>query len=133
MFAKINGEKVFYQIEGAGTPCLVPSLAGFPIYQQTLSQKLREHIQFIFVDMRACDRSTGAAEDISFDVLTDDLDQLRKTLGFQTTAILGHSAHGILALEYARRYQPQTSHVIVIGTPPMWTNIINSCASVTNP
>ncbi len=122
MIAEVNGEKLFYEIEGTGIPCLVPSMAGFPIYRRTLSQKLREHIQFIFVDMRACGGSTGAVEDLSFDVLADDLDQLRKSLGFDKTAILGHSAHGLLALEYARRYQSQTSHIIVIGSPPMWTN-----------
>ena len=43
MFVEINGEKLFYQMEGTGIPCLVPSLAGFPIYQRPLSQELREH------------------------------------------------------------------------------------------
>ena len=126
MFAEINGEKLYYEIEGTGTPCLVPSLAGFPIYQRTFSKKLRKSFQFVFVDMRACGHSTGAAEDISFDTLSDDLDQFRQKLGFETTAILGHSAHGILALEYSARYQPQTSHVIVIGSPPIWTSEILS-------
>lgn len=126
MIAEVNGVELFYCVEGEGIPCLVPSMAGFPIYQRTLSQKLREHIQFIFVDMRACGRSTGAVEDVSFDVLADDMDQLRNKLGFDKTAILGHSAHGLLALECTRRSLSQTSHVVLIGSPAEYTERFQS-------
>lgn len=32
--------------------------------------------------------------------------------------VIGHSAHGLLALEYAKKYKKHVSHVVVIGMPP---------------
>jgi proline iminopeptidase len=52
------------------------------------------------------------------DTFSEDIETIRKNLGFEKVCVLGHSIHGVLALEYARRYPEHTSHVIVIGSPP---------------
>ena len=51
-------------------------------------------------------------------MFSDDVEQIRKALDIPKICVLGHSIHGNLALEYARKYPQHTSHVIVIGAPP---------------
>lgn len=43
---------------------------------------------------------------------------LQKKLGLEKFIVVGHSAHGLLALEYAKKYKKHVSHVVIIGTPP---------------
>lgn len=56
--------------------------------------------------------------EITLQTYLNDIECLRKKLGYDKVAILGHSAHGLLAIEYAKSYSDNTSHLILIGTPP---------------
>jgi proline iminopeptidase len=49
---------------------------------------------------------------------TDDIEQLRAQVGFERVVIVGHSHHGNLALEYAKRHPARVTHVVLIGSPP---------------
>jgi proline iminopeptidase len=57
--------------------------------------------------------------EITLDSYAEDVDLIRKFFRFEKVAILGHSIHGDMALEYARRYPQNVSHVVVIGSPPV--------------
>ncbi len=48
-----------------------------------------------------------------------DIDEVRQHFGFETVAVLGHSIHGNLALEYARRHPHRVTHLVLIGTQPI--------------
>jgi len=52
MHAIINGLKIHYVIEGTGIACVIPSLAGTPIYERTFSANLRRHLKLVFVRER---------------------------------------------------------------------------------
>jgi len=84
------------------------------------TQELRKHLQMIFVDMRPFAPEV-TAEDISrftLDSILNDIEQVRKALGLAKVAIAGHSIHGLMAFEYAYKYTENTSHLIMISTPP---------------
>ncbi len=119
-FVTVNETKLPYFIEGKGIPCVVTFHATF--LARALSPELRDYFQFIFADSRHL--TTIAPEvDVSYvtmDTLVDDIEAVRKALGHDRIAVLGHSAPGLIALEYARKYPQQTSHVIMIGTPVYW-------------
>ena len=88
-------------------------------YPRTFSQELRQHFKFIFADTRGFVQTDTPVdlEKITVDTFSDDVEQIRKVLDIPKICVLGHSIHGILALEYARKYPQHTSHVIVIGSP----------------
>jgi proline iminopeptidase len=48
----------------------------------------------------------------------DDLDLLRRHLGLESMAVLGHSWGGLLAMEYASRHPERLTHLILMNTAP---------------
>ena len=47
-----------------------------------------------------------------------DLEAVRRHLGVETTAVLGHSWGCVLAMEYAARHPERVSHLILVDTAP---------------
>src|SRR5262245_23574341 len=112
-----DGTKLRYVVEGSGIPCIVVNGVH---YQRVFSKDLRRRLKLVFVDFRHSSETEAAAklDDITLDTLLDDLDQVRKALGFDQVAVMGHSLPRLIALEYARKYREHTSHLILIGSPP---------------
>lgn len=112
-----DGTKLRYVVEGSGIPCIVVNGRH---YRPVFSKDLRRHLKLVFVDFRLSSEAEAAAklDDITLDTLVDDIDQVRKALGFERVAVMGHSLPSLIALEYARKYPEHTSHVILIGAPP---------------
>jgi len=130
MYAKVGDIDIFYTIAGSGPTCLVPSLAGTPIYERTFTPALQDVMQLVFVELRGNRTATGEIDALTFDALVDDLDGVRRALGVDRVAVLGHSAHSILALAYAARYPELTSHVLAIaGTPGMTAGVMSRAAT----
>lgn len=107
-----------YHIEGAGRPVLVIGSAVY--YPRIFSQDLRRHLRFVFLDHRGFAPSPGRVPttDFALDRLLEDVERARLQLGLDRVAILGHSGHALLALEYAKKYPDHVSHVIMIGIAP---------------
>lgn len=107
-----------YAIEGSGMPLLVVGSAIY--YPRTFSGTLREKLRLVFIDHRgfAPAWTKYTAGDIGFETVLDDLDRLRAHLGLERFAILGHSGHGYMALEYAKRHPERISHVVMVGAGP---------------
>jgi proline iminopeptidase len=107
-----------YRIEGAGTPTIVIGSAIY--YPRVFSQALRKQLRFVFLDHRGFAASPGHVERSEFGLekLIEDVERARQELLLDRIAIMGHSGHAILALEYAKRYPANTSHVIMIAMAP---------------
>ncbi|OVE79257.1 hypothetical protein BVY01_02975 [bacterium I07] len=107
-----------YKIEGEGIPTIV---IGFPnYYSRVFSNNLRSHLRFVFMDHRGSAPSPGSVEvtEFSLNKLVDDIEIVRHRLKLGKVAIIGHSGHAFMALEYAKRYPSSVSHVIMIGIAP---------------
>jgi proline iminopeptidase len=107
-----------YVVEGQGRPVMV--IGSSVYYPRTFSKGLRSTLQLAFVDHRGfapCQGSVEAA-DGAFGTVVDDIDLMRRELGFDQVVALGHSGHGYMALEYAKRYRRNVSHVVMIATGP---------------
>lgn len=118
MFVRVGDLDIFYTVAGDGPPCLVPSLAGTPIYERTFTPALADVMRLVFVELRGNRTATGDIDTLTFDGMVDDLDGVRRALGLARVAVLGHSAHSMLALAYAARYPDATSHVLAIAGAP---------------
>lgn len=117
-YITIDEIKLRYVIEGKGIPCLV---IGMPssFYRPIFSSKIKEHIKFIFVGFKIFKPSVSInVSNLSMDTIIKDLEKIRNALGFEKIAVLGHSAFGIVALEYAFKYPEYVSHIIMICSFP---------------
>lgn len=107
-----------YSVEGQGIPLLV--IGSSLYYERTFSQELRRSVRLHFVDHRCFARPLGSVQtaDFAFDTIIADIELARQSLGLERFAILGHSGHGYMALEYARRFPDRVSQVVMAGTGP---------------
>lgn len=107
-----------YAIEGQGAPLLIPGSHIY--YPRSFSRYLRQHRTLIFVDHRGfarCDRPL-APRDMQLDTILDDIEALRRHLDLGRCDVLGHSGHGYMALDYARRFPDHVGRVVLVGTGP---------------
>ncbi|MHA7969054.1 alpha/beta fold hydrolase [Rhizobium sp. CAU 1783] len=107
-----------YQIEGEGPSLLV--IGSSLYYARTFSPALRRSLRLYFVDHRCFATADGAVEpgDFAFDTIIADIERARIAFGLERFAILGHSGHGYMALEYARRHPERVTHVVMVATGP---------------
>ncbi|WP_432892678.1 alpha/beta fold hydrolase [Kribbella sp. CA-245084] len=83
-------------------------------YQRCQADLLAEDLRLIAPDQRGVLRSgpLPPGEPVNLDVLLADFEELRADLGIERWAILGHSAGGNYAVEYAIRHPAAVSAVI---------------------
>lgn len=117
MMLPIRDVSLFVKVMGQGDPVLL--MHGGPgLDHSTLSslEPLADRFTLVFYDHRCNGRSTGAVESMTWHNLTADADALRQRLGFDRWAVVGHSFGGLVALEYALRYQSRLSHLLLLDT-----------------
>jgi proline iminopeptidase len=83
-------------------------------FQRCQADLLARDLRLIAPDQRGVLRSgpLPAGETVNLDVLLEDFEELRVRLGIECWAILGHSAGGNYAVEYAIRHPSAVSAVI---------------------
>jgi len=115
---ELGGTMCPYLLEGTGIPCVVVGPAFF--YSQFFSDYLRQHVQFVLVDFKNSWRAESTVEvsGLTISDLVEEIDEVRRALGFEKICVLGASVLGFWPLEYARVHADRASHAIMIGTPP---------------
>lgn len=113
-----GGFNLRYIAEGNGIPALVVGSALY--YPRAFSQNLRQHLRFVFMDHRGFAPSPGLRDTTAFalDSLIDDMERVRQHLQLGRIVVIGHSGHSYMALEYAKKYPANVSHVVMIGIAP---------------
>ncbi len=114
----IRDVSLFVKVVGEGHPLLL--LHGGPGMDHTSLLPLSpcaDRFTLIYMDQRCNGRSDGIpVSSMTWDNLTADAEALRKRLGFEKWAVLGHSFGGMVALEYALRYPDSLSHLLLMDT-----------------
>jgi pimeloyl-ACP methyl ester carboxylesterase len=114
----MRGVSLFVKVIGQGYPLLL--MHGGPGQDHSTLLPLRpcaDRYTLIFYDHRCNGRSEGAdLSSMTWENLTADAESLRRELGFDKWAVLGHSFGGMVALEYALRYPQSLSHLILMDT-----------------
>ena len=113
-----GGFQLRYQIEGTGTPTIVVGSARKE--PRLFSPHLREHLRLVFLDHRGFAVAPSPIDPTSFalETLVDDVERVRHALGLERVAVMGHSGHAYLALEYGKKYPAHVSHVVMICIAP---------------
>ena len=115
--------KIYYETYGNGEPIIV--LHGGPgqghDYFLPQMLELAKHYQVTFYDQRGCGKSTNTPYDkkyISHEQFIDDLDALRKVLGYKKVTLFGHSYGGLLSMKYAIKYPGHVKSMILVDSSP---------------
>lgn len=115
-------DELFVREVGAGRPIIV--LHGGPDFDHSYLRPeldgLADEARLIYYDQRGRGRSGGgvAPEDVTIESEVADVDTLRRALGLETVAVLGHSWGGVVAMEYATRHPDRVSHLVLMNTAP---------------
>lgn len=119
---EVDGSKLDYVVQGEGQPCLV--IGSSVYYPKTFSAGLRQHLRMYFVDMKwfAKDYAPENLDTVNIQTIVEDVEQIRRQLGLEKPIILGHSIHGTIALEYAKKYPGKVAAAVAIGSPSQFGN-----------
>lgn len=118
----VGGTQLYLRVIGAGPPVIV--LHGGPDFDHTYLLPELDHLadvcRLVYYDQRGRGRSgenvTADAVDIESEMF--DIDAVRRHIGADAIALLGHSWGGVLAMEYATRHPDRVSHLILMNTTP---------------
>ena len=123
-----NYAKIHYKIIGKGKPILF--LSGGPgfssEYMIPIADLLSNSFQCILLDQRGTGKSITPTYDtasIKFSKTLEDIEFLRKQLGYENWIILGHSYGGLLASKYVADYPNSISKMILVGTAGLNTSL----------
>lgn len=117
-----GGIELFYRIKGQGMPLLV--VHGGPDFDHKYLvpdiDRLAGRYRVILYDQRGRGRSRGdfRLDQLGIDDYVQDLDGLRRHLGLESMAIMGHSWGGIVAMHYALARPDRLSHLVLLNTAP---------------
>jgi proline iminopeptidase len=115
---RIRDASLFVEVIGHGYPLLLMHGGpGADHWSLTAFRPCADRLQLVFYDHRGNGRSASTpVSTMTWDNLTADADALRRRLGFDRWAVLGHSFGGMVALEYALRYPEHVSHLVLLDT-----------------
>jgi proline iminopeptidase len=107
---------------GRGRPIIV--LHGGPDFDISYllpeMDRLADGYRLIYYDQRGRGKSADGVEpeDVGLESELHDLDTVRRHLGLERTALLGHSWGTVLALEYALRHPDRVSQLVLMNPAP---------------
>jgi len=121
---EVNGTRIFVDQRGPsdGPPVVYihggPGNPSWDFMESVGDLFAARGLRIIGVDQRGVLRSDLMPADppVSVQVLVDDFEQLRAKLGLESWTLIGHSAGGVYALEYALRH-PQCVDALVLDCP----------------
>jgi len=130
MDIQVNGTTLFIDVEGArlrpdgghlvGHPTVV-ALHGGPGFDQGYLRPglapLANVAQVFFIDLRSQGRSARAPiETCTVEQMAEDVEAVCDLLGLEPVVVLGHSAGGFVALEFALRHPHRVSRLVLCDT-----------------
>lgn len=130
----VNDVRLWYKVAGRGAKGAPPLLflhggPGYNSYsfEAQAGPALEKKLQVIYLDQRGSARSERPwRAEYSIAALVDDIEALRKTLGVDKLAVMGHSFGGTLALEYAAAHPEHVAKVVLVSAA---SDIPAACAA----
>lgn len=132
MYAKINGTRIYFDVEGMGSVPDGPIMRQKPVcfvlhggpggthtgYKPYLTP-LAEIMQLVYIDNRGSGFSDeGPQSTYNLENNVNDLEALRQYLGLDKIVIMGQSYGGMVAQSYALQYPDSLAGLILLTTSP---------------
>ncbi|HSR17993.1 MAG TPA: alpha/beta fold hydrolase, partial [Ignavibacteriaceae bacterium] len=133
-YVLINGSKIWYETEGTGEPVLL--IPGGPgnshTYFHPWFSDLAENYKVIYFDAFGRGKSDRAKDstEYTFNRDVEDIELLRKALGYEKWIIIGHSYGGMVAQDYALKYPGSIEKLVLsnsLYSGEMWQANNDNC------
>ncbi len=118
-YISVNGAKLWVVLVGHGDPMIIiPGGPGGSHLGYRSFDTLAKDNQIVYFDAFGRGKSDTAKDvkEYSLDRDIEDVEGLRKALGFEKWNVLGHSYGGVVAQGYALKYPQHVSHLILANT-----------------
>lgn len=116
-----DGVDLHVDVAGTGPPCIYVHGGpgqGAQSFQRMRGDALQSFLTMIYVDQRGSGQS-ASADDYRLDRVVDDLDDVRRSLGFDKVYLLAHSFGGIIAFRYVEKY-PDRVLGLILANATLW-------------
>jgi 3-oxoadipate enol-lactonase len=113
----VNGIEIAYTRHGSGTAMVL--LHGYPLDGSIWSEVvplLADRFELIIPDLRGFGESTTVDTPYTMDTFASDVAGLLDHLGFEKTALAGHSMGGYVALAFAKQYPERVSGLALVSS-----------------
>lgn len=112
----INGREYPVSVTGTGFPVVV--IGTGTLVQRTLSKNFKSQFTVYSTDLYWDERyALPDDETLSIARFIDDINALVAELQLSEYVLCGHSAFGMFALEFAKKYPEHAAGIVMIGTP----------------
>lgn len=113
----INDIKINYNKTGNGFPIvLIHGLSDNLLFWQDLSLKLKNNFKIISMDLRGHGQTEIGDENISMELLTDDIYKILKKLNISKSYVLGFSLGGAIAINLTLKYPSLVESLVLISS-----------------
>lgn len=120
---KVGAATLHYWSQGQGSPVVLLSGGpGFASYLQPVMAALAPEHRCILLDQRGTGKSVVVPMDtstINVALLVEDLEALRRHLGFARWTVLGHSWGGMLGMAYAGAHPDSIQSLVLVDSGGM--------------
>ncbi len=118
-YAEINGAKLYFEIEGSGTPLLLlHGVRGSIRNWQYVRRHITKHFRTIFSELRGHGRSSELKEVNKMDLFARDQIALLEYLEIDSVLVAGHSLGGFIAQLMALDAPERVNALILIASAP---------------
>lgn len=115
--AELDAVDVAYTVRGEGPAVfMVHGIGSRKTTWDALTNVLADEFTCIAYDLRGHGESPIPPVPYSLDQLVDDLEALRRTLGYEHIHVIGHSLGGMIGPRYAQRFPEHTRSVSLLST-----------------
>jgi proline iminopeptidase len=119
-FTTSDGVKLYVRVAGKGRPCAFvhggPGSTAYYFEQMQAAALIEQKMQMVYFDQRGSGRSASAPNgDYSLSRMVQDIEELKRALGYQQWEVMGHSFAGILLTNYARQFPKSVSSLMLIN------------------
>ncbi len=118
-YVKVNGANLWIETEGKGDPLFLISggPGGAHVGMHSFAG-LKDSCTIVYIDNYGRGKSDVAKDPANYSISRDveDIEGLRKALGYEKINILGHSYGGLVAQQYAIKYPKQVKHLIIANS-----------------
>ncbi|MFO7734016.1 MAG: alpha/beta fold hydrolase [Candidatus Aminicenantes bacterium] len=118
----VGGAELYVEVEGKGIPLVLINggPGGTHHYFHPWFSRAKKYARVVYYDQRGCGLSDFAPGDEGYSVgqAVEDLEAVRKTLGFEKWAVLGYSYGGFLAQLYTVLHPERVSGLVLLGASP---------------
>ena len=112
-----NGITISYELEGSGPPLVLVAGLGYSRWMwHKMVHGLAEHFTVLSYDNRGVGETDKPAGPYTAQLLAEDLSCLLEALGWEETAVFGHSMGGFIAQAFALAYPQKVSKLILSAT-----------------